>query len=280
MNGTRVRFRSKTLDHYYLLTSGRWLRRRRRRRRQAVAVSVGSGSGRGRRSAAGLPRRRRWTRPPASSRRCRASAPGTARLCLSSRCPRYTPRTSHRVRRQMHGPGSLGKGAIDRSVTHRERSNTMGRAYRHPTSDRIVVAYGSPSRACVDLCVLTTQRRHHTPRWGTQPPSISVRSHSRGSAHYLEDLAPSRGISGSGSETADASRRVVKCCDSAFMSLTSVSNTLAKSVQSTAKSMQVQNGIVRFRHHVATLTLAISVAPRHPVQGKVLPRGDNHLQKL
>ena len=53
-------------------------------------------------------------------------------------------------------------------------------------------------------------------------------------AAYLEDFTPSSRISGSGLVTADSSRRVVKCRDSVFISLTSTSNTLLKSAQSTA----------------------------------------------
>lgn len=53
-------------------------------------------------------------------------------------------------------------------------------------------------------------------------------------AAYLEDFAPSSLISGSGLVTADSSRRVVKCSDSVFISLTSTSKILPKKTQSTA----------------------------------------------
>jgi hypothetical protein len=56
----------------------------------------------------------------------------------------------------------------------------------------------------------------------------------RAHAAYLEDFTPSSRISGSGLATADSSRRVVKCRDSVFISLTSTSNTLLKRTQSTA----------------------------------------------
>ena len=53
-------------------------------------------------------------------------------------------------------------------------------------------------------------------------------------AAYLEDFTPSSCISESGLATADSSRRVMECRDSAFISLTSTSNTLLKRTQSTA----------------------------------------------
>jgi hypothetical protein len=56
----------------------------------------------------------------------------------------------------------------------------------------------------------------------------------RAHAAYLEDFTPSSRISGSGLATADSSRRVVKCRDNVFISLTSTSNTLLKRTQSTA----------------------------------------------
>src|SRR5712672_919758 len=52
--------------------------------------------------------------------------------------------------------------------------------------------------------------------------AVSKRAH----AAYLGDFTPSSRISGSGLETADSSRRVVKCPDNVFISLTSTSNTL------------------------------------------------------
>jgi len=56
----------------------------------------------------------------------------------------------------------------------------------------------------------------------------------RAHAAYLEDFTPFSRISGSGLATADSSRRVEKCRDSVFISLTSTSNTLLKRTQSTA----------------------------------------------
>jgi len=76
----------------------------------------------------------------------------------------------------------------------------------------------------------------------------------RAHAAYLEDFTPSSRISGSGLATADSSRRVVKCRDSVFISLTSTSNTLLKRTQSTAGprseiDKQIQQGFANTYRH-------------------------------
>jgi hypothetical protein len=65
-------------------------------------------------------------------------------------------------------------------------------------------------------------------------------------AAYLGDFTPSSRISGSGLVTADSSRRVVKCRDSVFISLTSTSNTLLKRTQSTASPRSEIDKLIRW----------------------------------